>query len=71
MIANTHTNVLIEATSAKRWDVRANDHRKTLLGTFYDETSRDLFVEAVNSLCLTYEDQAALEPVATELQPAA
>lgn len=71
MIAKAHTSVLIEKTSAKRWEVRSNDHQRTLLGTFYDETSRDLFVEAVNSLCLNYEGQTELEPVATALQPAA
>jgi hypothetical protein len=44
------TQIIIIQTAPREWEVRAPDAHLTLLGTFYDEGSRDLFVEAVQAL---------------------
>jgi hypothetical protein len=42
--------VLVVRVAESQWEVRVNDSNQTLLGTFYDTGSRDLFVEAVTGL---------------------
>lgn len=41
----------VRKTGEKRWEVVMNDDDQTRLGTFYDVTSLDIFLEAVRHLC--------------------
>lgn len=51
--------VITRMNDAGKWEVRINDEREQLLGTFEDTTSRDLFVEAVESLVLSGDGSVA------------
>lgn len=52
---------------AGKWEVRINDERAQLLGTFEDTTSRDLFVEAVKALVLNGESIPAAQTTRQQL----
>jgi hypothetical protein len=61
--------VTMTMNDAGKWEVRINDERQQLLGTFEDTTSRDLFVEAVFSLVMS-DGSTATIPNLTKLMAA-
>lgn len=53
--------VIATLTNAGKWEVRINDERQKLLGTFEDTASRDLFIEAVTEIVMMNDEFLSAE----------